>query len=148
MKDLQSFIIPYCLGNLGEVKALAYSGASINVMPYNLFQKLDLGDPMHTCMTLQKVDYSVKHPHEVIDDVLMKIDKYIFSMHFVVLDVNEDVDVPLILGRSFLRTSKEIIDMDGGKITLRVGNETVTYKLVALLILITYVFFFVILLMN
>jgi len=55
--------------------------------------------------------------------MLIKVDKYIFPVDFAVLDVDEDVEVPLILGRPFLCTSKALIDMDGGELTLRVGDE-------------------------
>jgi len=130
MKDPGSFIIPCVIGGLGEEKALADSGASINVMPYTLFQKLGLGEPRPTRMTLQLADRSVHHPRGIIEDVLVKVDKYIFPADFVVLDVDEDVEVPLILGRPFLRTSKALIDMDGGEMTLRIGEEKITYRLV------------------
>jgi len=102
MKDPGSFIIPCVIGGLGEEKALADSGASINVMPYTLFQKLRLGEPRPTRMTLQLADRSVRHPRGIIEDILVKVDKYIFPADFVVLDVDEDVKVPLILGRPFL----------------------------------------------
>jgi len=61
--------------------------------------------------------------------MLIKVDKYIFPVDFVVLDVDEDVDVPLILGRPFLSTSEALIDMDGGELTLKVGDEKLTYRL-------------------
>ncbi|XP_039119937.1 uncharacterized protein LOC120256292 [Dioscorea cayenensis subsp. rotundata] len=63
-------------------------------------------------MTLQLADRSVRPPKGIIEDVLVKVDKYIFPPDFVVLDVDEDVEVLLILGRPFLRTSKALIDMD------------------------------------
>ena len=55
-----------------------------------------------------------------MEDVLVKVDKYIFRSNFVALDVDEDVEVPLILGRPFLRTSKALIDMDSDKMILRI----------------------------
>jgi len=59
----------------------------------------------------------------------VKVDKYIFPADFVVLDVDEDVEVPLIVGRPFLLTSKALIDVDGRELTLRVGDEKLTHRL-------------------
>jgi len=128
-KDRGSFKIPCNIGDLGEEMSLADFGASINVMPYTFFQKLGLGKPRPTRMTLQLADRSVRHPRGIVEDVLVKVDKYIFPVDFVVLNVDEDVEVPLILGRPFLRTSKALINMDGGELTLRVGDDKLTYRL-------------------
>jgi len=128
-KDPGSFIIQCNIGNLGEEMALADLGASINIMPYTFFQKLGLGEPRPTQMTLQLADRPVRHPMGIVEDVLVKVDKYIFPVDFVVLDVDEDVEVPLIFRRPFLRTSKALIDMDRGELTLRVGDDKLTYRL-------------------
>ncbi|XP_039134213.1 uncharacterized protein LOC120271600 [Dioscorea cayenensis subsp. rotundata] len=102
MKDPRSFIISCAIGGLEEDKALAVSEGSINVMLYTLFQILGLGEPRPTRMTLQLADHSVHHPRGIIEDVLVKVDKYNFPANFVVLDVDEDAEVPLIMGRPFL----------------------------------------------
>ena len=129
MKDRGSFTIPCSIGGLEQEKTLANFGASINVMPHKFFQKLRLGEPRPTQMTLQLADQSIKHPRGIVKDVLLKVDKYIFPTNFVVLDMDKEVEVPLILGRSFLRASKALIDMDGGEMTLRIGDEEITYCL-------------------
>jgi len=77
-KDPGSFIIPCNISNLGEEMALANLGASINIIPYTFFQKIGLGEPRPTQMKLQLVDLSVRHPRGILEDVLVKIDKYIF----------------------------------------------------------------------
>ena len=91
-KDLGSFNIHCSIGGLGEEKALADSGVSINVMPYKFFKKLGLG--RCTCMTLQLADRLVQHPTGIVEDVLIKVDKYIFLIDFIVLDVDDDVEDP------------------------------------------------------
>ena len=58
-----------------------------------------------------------------------RLDKCIFSVDFVALDVDEDVEVPLIFGRPFYRTSKALIDKDRDEMTLLIGNEKLTYCL-------------------
>ena len=78
-------------------------------------------------MTLQLVDHSTKKPHGIIEDVLVKVEKFIFLVDFVVLDFEEDSKCPLILGRPFLNTERAIIDVHEGKITLRVSDESVEF---------------------
>ncbi|XP_068504354.1 uncharacterized protein [Phaseolus vulgaris] len=65
-----------------------------------------------TRMTLQLVDRSIKYPHGIVEDLLVKVDNFLFPIDFVVMDIEEDVEVPLILGRPFMKTAKVIIDVD------------------------------------
>ena len=97
------------------------------MMPYNVFQKLGLGELKPTRMSIQLADKSIKHPRGIIEDVLVKVDKFIFPVDFVILDMNYDSEVPLILGRPFLATARAIIDVDDGKLMLRVGDEKVVF---------------------
>ena len=95
-------------------------------MPYKLFQKLGMGELKPTSITLQLADQLNRHPKGIIEDVLIEVNKWIFSVVFVVLDIDDDVEVPLILRRPFLRMAKALIDMDEEEMMLRVGDETVT----------------------
>ena len=61
--------------------------------------------------------------------MLVKVDKLIFLVDFVVLDMEEDSEVPIILGRSFLATKQTLIDVKNGELTLRVGDEEVKFNL-------------------
>ncbi|XP_073288032.1 uncharacterized protein [Primulina huaijiensis] len=99
--------------------ALCDLGASINLMHFSVFRKLGLGEPKPTRMSLQLADRSFKYPRGVIEDVLVKVDKFIFPADFVVLDMVEDMEMPLILGRPFLATGKALIDVKEGKLRLR-----------------------------
>ncbi|XP_073304614.1 uncharacterized protein [Primulina huaijiensis] len=99
----------------GSHDALCDLGASINLMPFSVFRKLGLGEPKPTRMSLQLANRSVKYPRGVIEDVLVKVDKFIFPADFVVLDMEEDMQMPLILGRPFLATGKALIDVQEGK---------------------------------
>ncbi|KAK8954477.1 hypothetical protein KSP39_PZI002182 [Platanthera zijinensis] len=129
LNDPGRFSIPCLFGNLLVKHALADLGASINLMPYSLFKKLGLGDPIPTKISIQLADRSVKYPVGVVEDVLVKVDKFIFSVDFVILDIEEDAEVPLILGRPFLATSRAIIDVSNGKLLLRVGDDEVTFSI-------------------
>nr|GEX06538.1 zinc finger, CCHC-type [Tanacetum cinerariifolium] len=98
-----------------------------------LLKKLpgNLGDPEHTPtrMTLKLADRSITRPKGVAEDVFVKVGKFHFSTDFVVVDFEADPRVPLILGRSFLRTGHALINVYGEEITLRVNDESVTFNL-------------------
>lgn len=119
LKDLGSFTIRTSYFD----KALCDLGASINLMPLSIFRKLGLGEAKATTVSLQLADRSIKHPRGVVEDVLVKIDKFIFPADFIVLDMEEDGDIPLILGRPFLATGRTLIDVQQGKHILRVQDE-------------------------
>ena len=109
-------------------KALVDLGASINLMPYSLFKKLGFGELKPTRMSLQLADRSVKLPRGVIEDVLVKVESFIFPIDFVILDMDADIEVPLILGRPFLATAKAIIDVADGRLVLRIGEDELVVK--------------------
>jgi len=119
-KDLGSFTIPVTIGTLLVDKALLDLGASINLMPLSMLRRIGDLEVKPTRMTLQLADRSLKYPYGVVEDVLVKVDKFIFPVDFVVMDIEEDIEVPLILGRPFMKTSKVIIDVDDGKLKVRV----------------------------
>ncbi|KAK5824706.1 hypothetical protein PVK06_019487 [Gossypium arboreum] len=129
LKDPGSFTIPCLIGSLNVEKALADLGASINLMPNKMFKQLGLREPKPTKMSIQLVDRSVKHLRGIIEDVLVKIDKFIFPVDFVVLDMDEDVEVPLILGLPFLANARAVIDVGDGKLVLRLGDEEIIFKI-------------------
>ena len=105
LKDPGSFTIPCLIGDMPEERALADLGASINLMPYSMFKQLGLGEPKPTRMSLQLADRSIKFPKGIIEDVLVKVENFIFPVDFMILDMSADVEVPLILGRPFLATA-------------------------------------------
>ncbi|GJU75333.1 reverse transcriptase domain-containing protein [Tanacetum coccineum] len=82
-----------------------------------------------TRMTLELADRSITHPKELAEDIYVKVGKFHFPTDFVVVDFEANPRVPLILGRSFLRTGRALIDVYGEEITLRVDNEAVTFNL-------------------
>ena len=114
MKDLDSFTIPCKIGNSIFERALCDLGANINLMPLSIFKRLGLGKARPMTVTLQLADSSLKHPRGVIEDVLVKVDKFIFLAYFIVLDMEEDTKIPIILGRPFLATGRAKIDVQKG----------------------------------
>ena len=99
LKDLGSFTIPCIVGTSEFPKYLCDLGASINLLPHLFFRNLGLGDVKPTNMSLQLADHSIKKPYGVIEDVLVKVYKFIFPVDFIVLDFEADRTCPLILGR-------------------------------------------------
>ncbi|XP_039118130.1 uncharacterized protein LOC120254044 [Dioscorea cayenensis subsp. rotundata] len=96
-------------------KALADSGASINIMPYKLFPKLGLHHLEPIGITIQLADHSVRCPQGIVSDVIVKVGGLVFPTDFVILDVDEDTEVSIILGRPFLATSQALLDIQHGR---------------------------------
>lgn len=71
-------------------------------------------------MKRQLEDKSITWPSELAKDVLVKVDKIIFLIDFVVMDIETHNDVPLTLGRPLMKTEKIMIDVDEGVIKVRV----------------------------
>src|SRR5436853_7140173 len=104
LKDPGSFSIPCMIGSTQFSNALCDLGASVNLMPYSLFQKLDIGEVKPTTISLQLADRSIMRPQGIVEDILIKVQHLIFPIDLIVLDTKEDDQgIPLILERSFLR---------------------------------------------
>ncbi|XP_022856877.1 uncharacterized protein LOC111377950 [Olea europaea var. sylvestris] len=88
----------------------SYVTDALSQMP-SYAKKLGLGKAKVTTVTLQLADRSLTHPRGIIDDVLIKVEKFIFPADFLILDMEEDKDIPLILGRPFLATGRALIDV-------------------------------------
>nr|GEW30776.1 hypothetical protein [Tanacetum cinerariifolium] len=117
-KDPGSFTIPYDIGHLHIDNALADLGASISLMPYTMYEKLGLGEPKPTRMSLELADISIQYPREIAEDVPIKIDKFILPIDFGILDMRKDSRILIILGRPFLAIARAMIDVFNKKITL------------------------------
>ncbi|GJV23556.1 reverse transcriptase domain-containing protein [Tanacetum coccineum] len=127
--DPGRFLIPCEFSRINTCNALADLGASINLMPYSVWKDLSLPELTPTCMTLELVDRSITKPIGIAKDVRLMVGKFQFPADFVVVDFKPDPRVPLILGRSFLKTIRALIDVYEGEITLRVGKEAITFNL-------------------
>nr|GEX84202.1 reverse transcriptase domain-containing protein [Tanacetum cinerariifolium] len=128
-RDPGKFLILCDFLGMAKCLALVDLGASINLMPLFVWKILSLPDLTPTCMTLELADRSISRPVGVAEDVYVKVGSFHFSTDFVVVDFDVDPRVPLILGRSFLKTRRALIDVFEGKLTLRVGKEAITFFL-------------------
>ncbi|GKE13121.1 hypothetical protein Tco_1416672 [Tanacetum coccineum] len=127
-KDPGSFTLPCFINNICFDNALVDLGASVNVMPLSTYLNLGLGELAHTRLTVELADRTVKYPKGIAENVLVEIGKFTFLIDFIILDMPEDIKVPLILGRPFLSTARAKIDVYKRKITLRVGEENIIFK--------------------
>ena len=127
-KDPGSPTISVNIGGTCIDKALLDLGASVNLLPYSVYKQLGLGELKPTNITLSLVDRSVKIPKGIVEDVLVKVDKFYYPIDFIVLDTEPIASgpnhVPIILGRPFLATANEIINCQNGVMQLTFGNMT------------------------
>ncbi|GJS52638.1 hypothetical protein Tco_0626000 [Tanacetum coccineum] len=127
-KDPGSFPLPCFINNVFFDNDLVDLGASVSVMPLLTYVNLGLGELAHTRLTVELADRTVKYPKGIAENVLVGIGKFTFPIDFIILDMPEDIKVPLILGRPFLSTAQSKIDVYKRKITLRVGEENIFFK--------------------
>ncbi|PIN21729.1 DNA-directed DNA polymerase [Handroanthus impetiginosus] len=109
-----SFTIPYTIGTHFLGRALCDLGTSINLIPYSIYRTL--------------ADRSLTYPKGVIEEILVKVDKFIFPADFVVLDMKMDSEIPIILGRPFLATGKTLIDVQKDELTMRVEDQQIIFN--------------------
>ncbi|XP_057432285.1 uncharacterized protein LOC130725041 [Lotus japonicus] len=128
-RDPGSFTLPVNFVASKEVRVLCYLGASVNLMPLSMFERLNVGELKPTMMMLQLADRSMVSPWGVVEDVLVRVGEFEFPVDFVIIDINEDSKIPLILGRPFLATSQAKINVGKGTICLRVADEKITFTI-------------------
>nr|GEZ46066.1 reverse transcriptase domain-containing protein [Tanacetum cinerariifolium] len=114
ISDPDKFLIPCDFSGMDECLALVDLGASINLMPLSVWNKLSLPELSLTCMTLELVDRLIPHSVGVAEDVFVKVGTFHFSADFVVVDFDADPRVSLILEGSFLKTGRALIDVFKG----------------------------------
>ena len=127
-KDPGSPTISVNIGGTCIDKALLDLGASVNLLPYSVYKQLGLGELKPTNITLSLANRSVKIPKGIVEDVLVKVDKFCYLVDFVVLDTEPVAEgtnqVPIILERPFFATSNAIINCRNGVMQLTFGNMT------------------------
>ncbi|XP_071927592.1 uncharacterized protein [Coffea arabica] len=105
LKDPGSFTVPCTIGNVEFSKALCDLGASVSLIPLTVARQLGLKELKRTNISLQLTDRSIRHPMGILENVFIKVHKFIIPVDFIVLDMEEDINVPIILSRSFLATA-------------------------------------------
>ncbi|KAM2316272.1 hypothetical protein ACFX1S_000134 [Malus domestica] len=132
LKDAGSFTIPCVIGGKEFGRALCDLGASINLMPYSVYESLNLGDLKETKVIIQLADRSNRYPKGLLEDVLVQVNELIFPTDFFVLEMEHDpmpTALPLILGRPLLRTARTKIDVYDGTLTMEIDGEIVKFRI-------------------
>ncbi|XP_070046139.1 uncharacterized protein [Nicotiana tomentosiformis] len=127
LEDLGAFTTRCTIGSTKFSKALCDHGKSINLIPYLIFKTLGIGKPRPTSMRIQMADRTMKRQLGVIEDVLVRVDKFILPTDFIFLDCEVDYEVPIFLGRPFIATGKDLVDMEVEELTFQVGAEMVVF---------------------
>nr|GEU83425.1 hypothetical protein [Tanacetum cinerariifolium] len=127
-KRSRNFTLPFLIGSLSDSNALADLGASISVMQFSMFKPLGLGNPKPINMLIEMADKSMQTLKGIIENVLVKIDKIIFLVDLVILDIAEDNKVPIILERPLLATAYAKINVFGKQISIEVRDEKIISK--------------------
>ncbi|GKC71377.1 E3 ubiquitin protein ligase [Tanacetum coccineum] len=127
-KDPGSFTLPCYNNNICFDNALVDLRANVSVMPLLTYLNLGLGELAHTRLIVELVDRTVKYPKGIAENLQVGIGKFTFLVDFIILDMPEDIKVPLILERPFMSTARAKIDVYKRKITLRVGEERIVFS--------------------
>ncbi|XP_057248596.1 uncharacterized protein LOC125494983 [Beta vulgaris subsp. vulgaris] len=127
-KDPGMFSIPCKIGNYELKRCMLDLGASISVMPKSIYKSLNLGPLSKTNVVIQLADRSQAYPLGVLEDVLVQVNELVFPVDFYIFDMGdtlESIDVPLLLGRPFLKIAKAKIDVSEGTISFEFDGEMI-----------------------
>ena len=123
-------VVKAVIANKTVHRVLVDNGSLADIIFTSAFDKMGIGRKKLEPVTLQMADRTLAKPEGIIEDVLVKVGKFIFPADFIILDMEEDSQVPMLLGRPFLATGAALIDMQKGILTLRVGEETTDFNLI------------------
>ncbi|XP_016173001.1 uncharacterized protein LOC107615454 [Arachis ipaensis] len=128
IKDPGSFQIPCIIGDISIEKALCDLGASINLISLAMMKRMRIKEAKPTRMALQLADRTFKFPYGVVEDLLVKVGEFISPVDFVVLDMEEESNASIILGRPFLATAGAIIDVQKRELVIRLHEEKMVFN--------------------
>ncbi|XP_071742431.1 uncharacterized protein [Rutidosis leptorrhynchoides] len=127
--DPGKFVFPCKFGESKVFNALVDLKASINLMPHSLYERLGLGPLKPTKIRIRFANHLFDTAIGIAEDILVSIDSLVFPVDFVIMEMKEDLQVPLILGRPFLATADTIILVQRNQLNIGVGDERVTINI-------------------
>ena len=99
-------------------------------MPRSVYDKLNSGELKKTGVVLQLANRSTIHPDGVLDDVLVQVNELVFSADFYVMNMGDAChDIPILLGRPFLKIARTKIDMHKGTLTMEFDGEVIKFNI-------------------
>ncbi|KAL1531292.1 hypothetical protein AAHA92_33985 [Salvia divinorum] len=130
--DPGMFTLPITLGGVRIEHAMCDLGASINVLPLSVYQRLIGARMVDTKVVIQLADRSCIHPEEVLENVIVQVHDFLYPADFHVIKMTEPESTgssKVLLGRPFLRTAKTIINVFDGIIYLDYHGEKYTFSI-------------------
>ena len=115
------------IGGRTFTRSLLDMAASVNILPKGVYDIFPLGELQPLFIELSLADGSVRRPHGVVEDVIVKVGYCYFPVDFIIVDMKSMkgfTDSPIILGRPFLATAKAITDWGKGEVIFQVGDST------------------------
>ncbi|XP_050918822.1 uncharacterized protein LOC127136284 [Lathyrus oleraceus] len=125
-KDPGFVTVPCTVKEKTFKKVLIDSGASVSLMPLSIYQRLGIRNVSDTRTNMKFEDHSIQNAYGMAEDVLVTIEEFSFPIDFVIIDIHEDEETPIILGRPFTRTSQCNFDIDHSTLTLKVYDDEIT----------------------
>ena len=108
--------------------ALCDLGASVNIMPMVIYEKLLYLALSPTYMCVPLVDSTIRYPYRIAKNILVRVRDSFVLADFVMMDIEGDLGIELILGQPFLRAARARIDVGRGEIRFRVGKEDMFFR--------------------
>src|SRR3954463_984888 len=127
-KDPGVVAIPCTINDRVFKKVLIDSGSSVSLMPLSIFKKLEIGKISESETKLQFADHTIKNSYGIAEDVMVEIDKFVYPVDFHIMDIPENEETPILLGRPFLLTSRCNLDIEKGELVVKSFDEEVTLK--------------------
>ncbi|XP_050890661.1 uncharacterized protein LOC127096084 [Lathyrus oleraceus] len=125
-KDPGTVTVPCTIKERTFKKVLIDSGASVNLMPLSIYHRMGIKNISDIKTNLKFADHSRKDAYGITEDVLVTIADLNFPVDFIILDIPEDNEAPIIMGRPFMKTSRCKLDMDQCTLTLKVHDKEIT----------------------
>ena len=120
------------IGGRTFTRSLLDMGASVNILPKGVYDICPLGELQPLFIELSLADGSVRRPHGVVEDVIVKVENCYLSVDFIIVDMKSTKDLtdsPIILGRPFLASAKVITDWGKGEVIFQVGDSTMKVRI-------------------
>jgi len=119
LQDHGSFSIPCCIGGMQIKRALCDLGASVSLLPHSLCKKLELLHLKPTTTIIQLADCTLRRPTGVLEDIAIQVGKFIIRCDFIMMDIDESSQIPIILRRPFLATAGAVINVQAGTMSFQ-----------------------------
>lgn len=118
-----SLVILYKIGNLHFDNVIFDLRESVNFMFLSIFRQLRLGEPKATFVILQMMDGTIKNPLGMVEDVLLKVEKFIFPTYFIILDLKTNNKIPIGFWETSLATGRTLVNVERGELIMRLKKR-------------------------